>query len=205
MNLKLAVVGAPKTGKTSFCISFAEYLGAKNLCYTENGPLGKGRGVIMPSQAHRLMVHPGPRCNGVMRSFSVNFLKSNPKRIEFIDTVSLKESIPLPPSERHKLILTLQALQDADAVLYLMDLSCTDPAHIDFAMDVGLRLVDYCRKAAKPLYSLGTKCDLVSSRKRQHNEPILFREKLIPVSSLTRIGFPQLRELLLKEIPLYDV
>lgn len=205
MNLKLAVVGAPKTGKTSFCINFAEYLGAKNLCYTENGPLGRGRGVIVPSKARQLMVHPGPRCNGVMRSFSVNLLRSHLRHIVLVDTVSLKEKTPLPRSERQKLLLTLQALQEADAVIYLMDLSCNDPAFSEFAMDAGLRLVDYCRHAAKPFFALGSKCDLARSNKGLYRDTFFPGGKLIPVSSPTRNGFSQLKDQLFNENPLYSI
>ena len=161
MNLQVAVVGAPKMGKTSLCINFAAYLGAKNLCYTENGPMGRGKGAISVLEARKLMVHPGPRSNGVMRSFSVNLPGDRPRRVVLVDTVSLKEQQPLPRRERQKLLLTLQALREADAVFYLIDLCCSDPVLINFAMDAGLRLMKYCRSAAKPFVALGTKCDLL--------------------------------------------
>ena len=199
MNLQLAVVGAPKTGKTSLCINFAEYLGATNLCYTENGLLGRGRGVISVRQARKLMVHPGSRSNGVMRSFAVNLPGDSLRRVVLVDTVSLKEQKPLPRRERPKLLLTLQALQEADAVLYLIDLSCSDPVLLHFAMEAGIRLMKYCRNAAKPFITLGTKCDLLPAAGGFSADPIFPGGKVIPVSSLDRRGFAELRKLLLAE------
>lgn len=205
MNINLVAVGASRVGKTLFCINFAEYLGAKNLCYTENGPLGRNRGVVLPHDARNLMVHPGPRCNGVVRTFAVNLPLGNPRRIALVDTASLKAKTPLPRSERVKLILTLQALEEANAVLYLVDLSCGDPAHLDFAMEAGLRLADLCRRSAKPFFTLGSKCDLAPSARDLLRVPFSPGGKLIPVSSLTREGFPQLRKRLLDETPLDDI
>ncbi len=193
MNLKIAVVGAPQAGKTLFCINFAEFLGAKSLCYTEEGPLGRGKGVVAPSQARRLMVHPGTRSNGVMRSFSVNLL-GNSRRIVLFDTVSLKEKNPLPRSERKKLLTTLQALMEADAVLHLVDLTTTDPAVLHFIMEAGQHLANYCLSRSKIYVPLGSKCDLLPVKGGLAGDLTFPGGKLMPVSSLTRHGFLQLRE-----------
>jgi hypothetical protein len=204
VNLNIAVVGAAKGGKTLFCINFAEYLGARALCYTENSPFGAGRGVTTPETARALMVDPGPRCNGVVRSFAVNRPHRQPRRIALIDTASLKEKSPLPRAERKKLILTLQALQEADAVLYLADLACYDPVGIDFALASDRGLSRYCFKKGKPYLVVATKCDLPHARKNPYIEQFFCRNGRIPfISSLTREGFAQLRRQLFEQPALF--
>ena len=198
MNLNIAVVGAAKVGKTLFCINFAEYLGAKNLNYTETGPHGKGRGVILPRTARELMVDPGSRCKGVVRTFAVHLLQRPSRRVALIDTASLKENAPLPKAERTKLLLTLQAIQQADAVLHLVDLSCGDPARAEFALAINHRMERYCSQKGIPYLAVGNKRDLL------HGSPFNYRQffspngKMPAVSSATGEGFPKIRRLLLE-------
>ena len=131
MNINLAIVGTPGVGKTLFCINFAEFLGARNLCYTESSPYGRGQGVVTPETARKTMVSPGPRSNGSVRSFAVNILQGESMRLVLMDTASLKEGKLLTKRERGQLVLTMQALQEADALLHLVDLACTDPARVE--------------------------------------------------------------------------
>ena len=97
MNLQLAVVGAPKTGKTSLCINFAEYLGATNLAIRKTA-CWAAAGVISVRQARKLMVHPGSRSNGVMRSFAVNLPGYSLRRVVLVDTVFVEQK----PSRRER-------------------------------------------------------------------------------------------------------
>lgn len=197
MNLNIAVVGAAKEGKTLFCINFAEFMGARSLCYTERNPSGIGMGVISPETARELMVDPGPRCNGVVRSFAVNLFHRQPQRIALIDTASLKEQSPLPHAERKKLVLTLQALQEADIILHLVDLACKDPARIDFSGATNRYLSSYCLHKNKQYLIIGTKCDLLNGRKGNLRHFYSPNGKPLFISSTTREGFPQLRRFLL--------
>ncbi len=140
-----------------------------------------------------MMVDPGPRCNGVVRTFAVHLLRHPPQRLALIDTASLKDKLPLPREERRKLTITLQALQESDAVLHLIDLSTADPVAADFTGQTHRRLVSYCLHSGKPLLTAGTKVDLIDSRLLDLEQTLPPGVNLIPISSLTGDGFPQLR------------
>jgi hypothetical protein len=199
VNKNIAVVGAAKEGKTLFCINFAEFMGARSLCYTERSPSGIGRGVVSPATARELMVDPGPRCNGVVRSFAVNLLQRQPQRLALVDTASLKEQSPLPHAERKKLVATLQALREADIILHLLDLACNDPARIDFSSEANRFLSSYCLRHGKQYLVIGTKCDLLNGRKGMIRHFFSPDSKPLFISSTTREGFAQLRHLLLSK------
>lgn len=197
MNLNMAVVGADRVGKTLFCINFAEYLGVRSLSYTEAGGAGRGRGSLSPAAARELMVNHGRRGNGVVRTFAVHLLQQPYRRIALIDTASLKEKNPLPRFERSRLMLTLQAIHSAEAVLQMIDLSCSDPARLEFDEQVGRRLADYCRRQGKLFLMAGSKADLLenSSQKARFTAS----GKMLIISSLTRAGFPRLQSDILSE------
>lgn len=192
MNINLAVVGGYRVGKTMFCINFAEYLGAKTLCYTEIGPHRKGRGVISPREARELMVHPGPHSNGVVRTFAVHLMRRPGLRLAFMDTASLKGGVSLNHGERCKLILTLQALEESCAVIYLIDLTVEDPAALEFWSMLHSRLYEYCKGSGKPLITAGSKWDLLEGLPPSLEQFHPHYYTLVPVSSLTGAGFSQL-------------
>lgn len=191
MKLSLAVVGAPRSGKTLFCINFAEFLGCRILSFTEEGGTGRGRGTLSPAAARELMVNHGRRSKGVMRTFAVHLLQQPCRRITLIDTFSLKEGQPLPRYERTRLLLTLQALESAAMVLQVIDLSCGDPARLEFDEHVGRSLADYCRRQGKPFLTAGSKADLLEDSERKEHSTAA--GKMLYISSLTQAGFPRLK------------
>lgn len=191
MTLSLAVVGAARSGKTLFCINFAEYLGARTLNYIEHGSAGKGRGALSPAAARELMVRRGRCSNGAVRTFAVHLLREPCRRVALIDTASLKEKNPLPRFERARLLLTLQAMHGAGMILQLIDLSCSDPARLEFDEEVGRSLADYCRRRGKIFLAAGSKADLLGEPLQR--EQMITWGKIPFVSSLTRAGFPGLR------------
>ena len=67
MNLNVAVVGAADRGKACFA-SILRALGPGASATPEEGPYGRGEGVITPEQARKLMVEPGSRTNGTVRT-----------------------------------------------------------------------------------------------------------------------------------------
>ena len=197
MNLSVAVVGAAGAGKTLFCINFAEYIGAHSLSYTEAGKAaGRRRALLSPAAARRLMVEHGRRSNGVVRTFAVHLPTQPYRRLVLIDTAALKEKSPLPRPERSRLVLTLQAIESADLVLLLIDLSCSDPAILEFNDRVGRYLEDYCRQQGKPFLIAGSKADLLSGPyKESHFAAPGF--SLLLISSVTRAGFARLKKMIL--------
>lgn len=191
MNTSIAVVGAARTGKTLFCINFAEYLGARSLSYTETGSSGRGRGTLSPAAARDLMVNRRRRSGGLLRTFAVHLLQRPGGRIALIDTVSLKDKVPLPPFERPRLLLTLQALQGAETVLQMVDLSCSDPARREFDDALGRSLAEYCRRRGKFFLTAGSKVDLLERPPLKERSGV--PGKVIFISSLTGAGFPRLQ------------
>lgn len=198
MNMKIAVLGAAKSGKTLFCINFAEYLGARSLWYTESSPHGTSRGVVSPHEARKLLVDPGSRLNGAVRSFAVHLPGMRRSRIVLVDTASLKEKDPLPPVDGKYLSLTLQALRQADTALYMVDLSCGDPSRLDFASQAGRHLAEYCLQNGINYLTVGAKRDLNGST-RLSQYFFTLSERMPRVSALTGDGFPHLRNLLTNE------
>lgn len=197
MNLSLAVVGASGVGKTLFCINFAEYMGAGNLNYTEYARGRQGRGLLSPAGARRLMVGRGSRGNGVVRIFNVHLPTPPYRRLALIDTAALKERSPLPPGERSRLLLTLQAMERADLILMLFDLGCTDPVLQDFNDRAGGHLADYCRWRGKLFIQGGSKADLLS--RSPAGRPLLAGGKeIVRLSSLRRDGFALLKGMILE-------
>ncbi|MGI6615594.1 MAG: hypothetical protein ACOX30_06210 [Dethiobacteria bacterium] len=196
MNLSIAVIGASKAGKTLFCINFAEYMGAGNLSYAEYTPGGQGRGLLSPAGARRLMVGRSGRGNGVLRIFTVHLPPRPYRRLALIDTVALQAKNPLPRSGRSQLLLTLQAMERADLILMLFDLSCTDPALQEFNDRAGGYMADYCRQRGKLFLPGGSKADLLSG---SPGGKTLFAAggELLHISSLRRAGFPLLKKMIL--------
>lgn len=192
MNLSMAVVGAARAGKTLFCINFAEYLGARALCYIERSSAGGRRGTISPAHARKLMVSNGRSAGGVVRTFAVHLMHHPCRRIAIIDTASLKEGFPLPPFERARLLLTLQAIREAGMILQLIDLSCRDPARLEFDEAAGRSLADYCRGRGKYFMTIGSKADLLEDSIHE-KERFAATGKMLFISSATRAGFPRLR------------
>lgn len=199
MNLTIAVTGAAGAGKTLFCINFAEHLGARSLCYSEIGPHGRGRGALLPRDARRRMVGPGPGVNGAVRTFAVNMPGPQPRRIALIDTAALKPGPRLTRPERRKLVLTLQALQEADTVLHLVDLSSPDPKATEFACQVNRRLADFCAREDKRYLAVGSKRDLAGGNRFPYGLFFSPDDRMPAVSSVTGEGFPALRRLLLDQ------
>jgi hypothetical protein len=198
LKIDVAVAGLPRVGKTLFCINFAEYMGARNLCYTQSGPTGRGKGVVTPGEAREKMVYAGARLNGVVRGFVVNLLSREPIRLLLADTAALNATNPLSKQDRRSLCFTLNALQEADVVLYLMELPCTDPVKIDFALQVNLALSGYCLRHNKPYLLVGTKLDQLTGSSRLQKQIFCPNGKLFKLSSVTREGFPDLRRILFK-------
>ncbi len=208
MNLTVAVLGLPHTGKSLFCINFAEYLGARILCFHEEGPRGRGRGAVSPAEARRLMVDSSKRSNGIVRTFIVNLKlgAAAPLRLALVDTISLHEGDPLPRPKRAGLVLTLQHVQKADVVLYLADLSGSDPSSLAFNGTAGRLLENYCHRQAKNFRAVLAKEDLLGvemddaffSWKRHL---LAWKNNPVPVSSFNRVGFFELRQFLLLQQP----
>lgn len=196
MNLSMAVVGASGAGKTLFCINFAEYLGARSLSYAEAAKAGRGRGLLSPAEARRLMVGRDRRGNGVVRTFAVHLPPRPYRRLALIDTAALKERSPLPRVERSRLILTLQAIEGADLVLLLIDLSCGDPAILEFNERAGRYLADYCRRQGKLFLIAGSKADLLGGLPEKRRF-IAAGVSLVLISSVTRAGFARLKQMIL--------
>lgn len=207
MNLTVAITGPSRAGKSLFCINFAEYLGARTLCYHEEGPHGRGRGAVSPAEARRLMVEPGRRSNGVVRTFVVNLKRgATSLRLALVDTIALRAVKPLPRMNRAGLVLTLQYVQKADALFYLVDLCDVDPAHLAFIGTAGRLLEKYCCSQAKPFQTILSKKDLLASEAennllswRWHH--LAWKSDPVPVSAVSRTGFPELRQLLLSRLP----
>ncbi|NLA25816.1 MAG: hypothetical protein GX878_00310 [Firmicutes bacterium] len=190
MKVNMAVLGAPRSGKTLFCINFAQYLGSRILNYTEESVAGRRRGTLSPAAAREMMVFNGQRGRGVVRTFAVHLLRQPCKRIALIDTASLKEGVPLPYLERSRLLLTLQALESAVMVLQMIDLSCNDPARLEFDEKVGRFLAAYCRRRDKLFLTAGSKADLIGDSSGR--ERITASGRILYISSLTQAGFPRL-------------
>lgn len=187
----MAVVGASRSGKTLFCINFAEYLGARTLSYSESGSAGGGAGALSPAAARKLMVSNGRSAGGVVRTFTVHLTARPCRRIAIIDTASLKERFPLPRFERARLLLTLQAIQEAGLILQLIDLSCRDPARLEFDESAARGLADYCRSRGKIFMTIGSKADLLGDICR--GEHFALPGKMLIISSASGAGFPRLR------------
>lgn len=203
MNLAVAVVGASRVGKTLFCINFAEYLGARTLCFFEEGPRGRARGAASPAEARRTMMHPGKSLNGVVRTFAVNLAGQRSTRLALVDTASLKEATPLPQRERAKLVLTVQSIQKAAVVLYLVDLSGNDPSRITFDTTAGRRLEEYCLGSGKLFRTVLTKGDLLATGTEtplQYLYPFVREGETAAISAVTRAGFSDLRRFILPQL-----
>ncbi len=198
MNLSMVVVGAARSGKTLFCINFAEYLGARSLSYSETGRTGVGRGAISPDAARKLMVSNGRSSGGMVRTFAVHLMQRPGRRIAITDTASLKERFPLPPFERTRLLLTLQAIEGAGMILQFIDLSCRDPARLEFDESTARHLADYCRGRGKYFLVIGSKSDLLEDAYEREN--FAAPGNMLFISSVTRAGFPGLRSAILDRV-----
>lgn len=196
MNLSVAVIGASGVGKTLFCINFAQYLGAGHLNYTEVVGKRRGRGLLSIAGARRLMVGRKGGGRGAVRTFTVCLPLKPLRRLALIDTAALQHVEPLPPRERSRLLLTLRALERADLILMLLDLSCSDPAIREFNDRAGCYLSDYCRLQGKFFCIAGNKADLLTAAPDK-KALAAWGADLPAISALTQEGFAFFKEALL--------
>ncbi|HHX86599.1 MAG TPA: hypothetical protein GX693_00290 [Firmicutes bacterium] len=160
MTLKIAVVGAPGSGKTLFCINWARYLGATRIQFCEFTAAGKREGIITPQAARDKMAVNGS--SQTARTFIINRPGKIPSRLTLIDTPCLRGKPDLTSSERSKLSLTLQILSEVDVIFNLVDLACSDPLRMEFAAEVDRCLSGFSARRQVLYRLVGNKFDLIN-------------------------------------------
>ena len=190
MTRKIAVVGAPASGKTLFSINWCEYLGATRLYYYELNGTGRRKGTITPSEARKRMVSKGR--SQPARTFIINQPGQSPSRLAITDTFSLLHKTILNAKERMQLSFTLKTLATTDIILNLVDLTCSDPHQVEFIAAVDRHLSEFSTRRAVHYKLLGNKIDLLKNRSKIPGWPV--SGPLIPISVKTRAGFELLRE-----------
>ncbi len=160
MTLKVAVVGAPGSGKTLFCINWCEYLGAARIYYHQSNGTGKGGGIIIPQAARSKMVWNSSRCSGY--TYVINRPGKVPSRLVLADTFCFRKDPELNTVNRTRLIITLQMLSWADVILNVVDLTCGDPSLIEFAGEIDRCLFEFSIRHPVRYNLVGNKVDLFS-------------------------------------------
>ncbi|MBE3589421.1 MAG: GTPase domain-containing protein [Firmicutes bacterium] len=193
MNTVL-VTGQPRAGKTLFLIQFAAFLNVQELRLHVTAPGEPTHILTLPiSRARAELVDGADHKTRALQAVDVEVpVRKHVRVIRLTDTTGLSDDIHQEAAVREAMAQTLRALRSAEAVLHLID---ADRAGRD-----GRAIADVDREIVRfmagrgPFSVLASKMDLPQAPLGLERIRRAFPEaRVIPVSSVTRLGFPDVR------------
>ncbi|NLC51905.1 MAG: GTPase domain-containing protein, partial [Firmicutes bacterium] len=120
------LVGKANTGKSLLFINLAQAFGCQRLTILSSSIHGSSKKAIFsPSLARRHFVSSEPYHTKTLLETRVTFFSEGkqPKRLLLIDSPSLCNGVHPNPYTRKIMLLTLQALKEADLLIHVVDVS----------------------------------------------------------------------------------
>lgn len=191
------VVGQPNAGKTSFTLSFAEYLGVRRLQLTIRQPEGfSSTCSFFIHEAREKLVSPRPNETTNLQSITLSLPMGKKKRsFQLMDTCGLRDGIHPKEDTRRAMSQTIRCINQCHLIFHLLDLTrITDHGNIDDQINA--------YASCRPVYCLlANKMDLLASRR---NLPALKDrypdQPIIPISTKNQEGFKEVKIFLMKNL-----
>ncbi|MBX5477165.1 MAG: GTPase domain-containing protein [Clostridia bacterium] len=188
------VTGQPRAGKTLFVIQFAAFLNVSELRLHVTAPGEPTHVVTLPvSRARAELVDGADHKTRALQAVDVQVpVRKHVRVIRLTDTTGLSDDIHQDAPVREAMAQTLRALRSAEAALHLIDAhrAGEDPRAI---ADVDREIVRFMASRG-PFAVVASKMDLPGASTGLERIRRAFPEaRVIPVSSVTRAGFPEVR------------
>lgn len=189
------IIGKPNVGKTSFFLSFAEYLGI-NRCKIEVTDI-HGRVVVKDIAldfAKKFLVSMEPfKTKGVYKiQLSIPVYKGQ-ENLVLIDTAGLTDGINEVEEIRRSMAQTLKQLSETNIILHMIDAS-----NIALKKEEGIREIDY--QINEYGIQQGCYCILANKMDRSNSQKgldiireVFSKSYIIPISAVNKTGFKEVK------------
>ena len=183
------LVGQPNSGKTTFLINFAAFMGLPQIQLTILQPQGSRSTQSFPIVlAHKMLIAEEKHTTKSLQSINITFPRGKKGRvIELVDSCGLREGIHPDPNIRLAMAQTIEKMTFTRLALHIIDL-------LNF--DKELSLIDkeikiYLEKKTKYCI-LANKIDLENSLPKIDTLKALFpATPIYPISALYSLGFKE--------------
>ncbi len=200
--MDLIIVGRPNVGKTLLMINFAAYLGLRELRVEvpdEDG-VSRTERLSLDKARRQLVSLYAPKTTSVQAVPVDVALGRQRLRVMVLDTPGMTEGIRDQPDERRQTALTLERLMTASLIFHVIDAPAIRTRRQEPLGALDTALVEFGRKMDSYLV-VANKMD----RPGGHDGLKRFREShrgvtVVPVSCLTRRGFRELKNWLMRTL-----
>ncbi len=189
------IIGKPNVGKTCFTLSFAEYLGLKEVKMTIKQPAGyQATQTFAINDAREELISIEPNKTRSLHSIDLNLPMGKGKgRLTLIDSCGLSDGIHPDYEVRKAMAQTIRQIKESEVILHIIDLSRLfrdGKMQIPIIDDMVMKYV----QSPQAYAILANKIDLESSQKGLifvRNE--LKKVLVIPISALYHLGFKEVK------------
>jgi len=199
---ELVVVGRPNSGKTLFCLNFAEYLGTKTVDVTfrtfddlltcRHFTVAEARRELVSIVQHKTRCVQSLVLKMPLGKTTVNF--------KLTDTCGISETIHSSDTIRQGMAQTLSAVRFADFVIHIIDLTIVTPEFINAPANIDQEIYRY-GLARRNYLLLANKIDLPEAKNNLRRLlSFLPQAPLLPISALYRKGFKEVRKYVARNI-----
>ena len=196
------LIGKPNVGKTSFFISFAEFLGLQHCKISFRNFDGQvERRRYSTEMACKYLVSNTPyKTKGVQEMRLELPVYEGIKKMRFIDTVGLIDGDHPLPEIRNSMISALQSLNEVTTVLHIIDASAVEENLINSISNIDDQINEFGRMKGGYCI-LANKMDLHESSKglecirNKYNNTYI-----IPISTVSRLGFKEVKAYVARNI-----
>lgn len=197
------VIGRTNVGKTLFVINFASFLGLKSLSFTFLNSSGQRYNKVYSIDlAKKYLTGSKSHRTRSLQSVTVQFpVGKGRKKFILTDTTGLVDGIHQEKSIRKAMAQTLAALQEADLIIHVLDISAVNKSGYSERLHlIDRQLIDYGKERSNFII-LVNKMDLpeASDIMEKINEQIS-GVLVFPVSSLTGEGFSEVKSYVWRNI-----
>ena len=196
------IIGKPNAGKTSFMISFAEYLGIEHykISFKDINGHVEGRGYSF-DLAQRYLVSSTPFKTKELQEIKLDIPKYWGKsRLSLIDSGGVIDENSALEVIRNSMLLTLQTLKEVSTILHIVDASAVNKDTISTISTIDEEINQYGRIKGRYCI-LANKMDLAESAEGLAILRKRFQDTyIIPVSTVNKIGFKEVRSFVARNI-----
>lgn len=198
--MEVVIVGAPNVGKSLLVINFSQYLGVREIQLEEAETEGteKPRHLTFDRARRDLVSLHTPKTTQIQIVPVQMPVNRQPQRLLLADTPGINDGVAVDPEHRRQIALTLERLLAATVILHVIDASRGNTRRSGFLGAFDTALAEWGRQLDR--YALvAHKMD----RPGSHESVNLLRRQfpdipIIPVSSVTRRGYRELKLFLLR-------
>jgi len=196
------IIGKPNVGKTSFMISFAEFLGIQHLKISFKAINGQveGRGYSL-DLARGYLVSTSPFKTKDLQEIKLDIPKFRGKtRISLIDSGGLIDTNSAIDEVRNSMLLTLQTLKEVSTILHIVDAAAVNSDTISSISAIDKEINQYGRMKGRYCI-LANKMDLAESTEGLAKLRDSFKDTyIIPMSTVSKIGLKEVRSFVARDI-----